>query len=338
MKKIVISAFVLIFATLSAFAQSTTLEPKSLEVSSPTYGKVESLVLAQEAETTSESSASEDEEKDPLVVLDLVIPRFPEISAINDQLLQVQLGMLTNNVGVLREDYLNRVVIAIDFIVAEYTNERFINSNDVRYANLDIYALVANTMANDNNVHLGVKYADRALAHFYKEKPALLAQGLTNDVNQVEYHLNLYAAILNMYAGSSTSAKRSLVYFYHILDNPITKENDDTSMYSRLNAYIASINNQLAVSEVNNDPQKRIYYNNTFDALWNIVESSDASEEVKEAKYFLLLRRYENILITSRPKFAATYYGYIKKMIEDGADAAANAPTTTANSNETKEN
>ncbi len=333
------SMFVLVFATLSAFAQSTIGEPKSLELSSPVYGDLETLVITQEAETTSAGSenSGEEGEKDPLVVLDLVIPRFPEISAINDQLLQVQLSMLTNNVGVLREDYLNRVVVAIDFIVAEYTNARFINSNDVRYANLDIYALVANTMANDNNVHLGIKYAERSLNHFYKEKPALLAQGLTNDVNQIEYHLNLYAAILNMYAGNSTSQKRSLTYFYHILDNPITQEGDDAAMYSRLNAYIASINNQLAVSEVNNDPQKRIYYNNTFDALWNIVESSDASEEVKEAKYFLLIRRYENILITSRPKFAATYQGYIKKMIVDGADAAANAPTTDGNSTDAKD-
>lgn len=313
MKKMLISVFVLIFSTLSAFAQGTIVEMKPLEVSSPVYGELETLAVTQEAEEASSSEESGDEE-DVLVVLDLVIPRFPEISAINDQLLQVQLAMLTNNVYELRTDYLGRVVAAIDFIVAEYTNDRFINSNDVRYANLDIYALVSQTMANDNNVHLGVRYADKSLAHFHREKPALLAQGLTNDVNQIEYHLNLYAAILNMYAGNSTSYKQSLVHFYHILDNPINEE--DPAMYSRLNAYIASINNKLALAETNNDPQKRIYYNNVFDALWNMVESSDASEEVKEAKYFLLIRRYEPILITSRPKFAATYMGVIKKMIE----------------------
>ena len=298
MKKILLTMVILVFGTFSLFAQEA-------EATKDTPSQATTTSATSEADGGSASN-------DSITKLDYVVPRFPAINSINDGMLQLDLDRLTNYVAVIRDDYLFRVVYKIDKIVERYTNDNYIDTNNMDYVDLDIYNIVSSEMASDGNVALGIVKANEGLSYLKTVKPSLVAIGKTNDVQQIDYHLNLYAGILNMYTGSGFAMKQSLNHFNYILDSGIV--DDDVEMYVRLNTYIASINSELLKIEFNNDLLRRSYYNNMFDALWNIVDKSTTDENMKDAKFTVLINQFYSVIYVTTDQFKNVYSKYFDKL------------------------
>jgi len=295
MKKILLAMAILVFGMFSLFAQ----EAVTTEDTPPTA-------------TTTAATDNGSPTEDNISRLDYIVPRFPAINSVNDGMLQLNLDRLTNYVAVLRDDYLFRVVHKIDKIVERYTNDYYIDTNSIDYVDLDVYDLVASEMASDMNVALGVREANKALDYLKIVKPSLAAIGKTNDVEQIEYHLNLYAGILNMYRGGISSKKQSLTHFNYALDTEMAQK--DMKMYIRLNTYIASLNFELVNFEVNNDVLRKFYYNNMFDALWNIVDKTTDDENIKDAKFIILINQFYTVIYTETVQFKTVYSKYFDKL------------------------
>ncbi len=296
MKKILLTMVILVFGTFSLFAQ----EAEATKDTPP----------ATTTSATSEADVSSS--NDSITKLDYVVPRFPAINSINDGMLQLNLDRLTNYVAVIRDDYLFRVVYKIDKIVERYTNDNYIDTNNVDYVDLDIYNIVSSEMAADRNVAIGISKANEALSYLKTVKPSLVAIGKTNDVQQIDYHLNLYSGILNMYTGSSLAMKQSLNNFNYILDSGMV--DNDVEMYVRLNTYVASINSELLNAEFNDGVLRKVYYNKMFDALWNIVDKSTTDENIKDAKFTVLINQFYSVIYVSTDQFKNVYSKYFDKL------------------------
>ncbi len=298
MKKILLVIALIVFGAFTLFAQEaagdTTTETATTE------------------ESTSGENGASDEEQDIISKLDMVVPRFPGIDSINDRILQLKLDRLTNYVAVIRDDYLFRVVYKIDKILSDYTNDYYIDTNNIDYADLNVFYVVAGAMSSDGNVELGLRTANDAIVYFNNSVAPLNAIGKTNETAQIDYHLNLYAGILNMYKGGPTHFKQALHHFYHIIDNPLVTE--DIEMYLRLNTYVASLCNDLVYYQYNNDPLRKYYYNEMFNALWNIVDKGTENEDIKNAKFNILINEYHTILYTDTDLFNHVYSKHFDRL------------------------
>ena len=185
MKKIFLVLVVTILAIVSVYAQNntnTTDQNKQTENA--------------ETEETSEETADNVEE------ISSFAPSFMDLRNTDDQALDRSYNLLQTNLGILKDDYLFRILYKANKILEDYTNVKFTDTNEMFYNAVYYYDLVARPIANDNNVDLALRELYKCFRLYDEVKPVYEILGKTNEIAQADYELNLYGGILNLFKGS----------------------------------------------------------------------------------------------------------------------------------------
>lgn len=238
-------------------------------------------------------------------------PTFSVLRDTDDALLEKDFQVLQSNITVIREDYLFRILYKADKILQGYTNQYFVDTNDMIYNGIYYYNLVAGPMAGDNNVDLGIEKVNRAIENYNKLEPMMKILGKTNELAQANFDLNLYGGILNLYKGSKLYFTQSANHFNSILKSGYDQNTNNLIM---LNTYLAGVNNILSTQNQDNDIMKIYYLNEMFNNLWDLITLKTADENLRDAKYKLLINKYHNILYTTSERFKTTYSKYFDEL------------------------
>ena len=81
-----------------------------------------------------------------------------------------------------------------------------------------------------------------------------------------------------------------------------------------LNTYLAGVNYNLATINQNSDVSKVYFLNEMFNNLWDLTTLKTADENIKTAKYKLLITKYHKVLYTTSERFRTTYAKYYDEL------------------------
>lgn len=294
MKKLFLVLSVLIFAFSYVYAQGTANAPAAQQTPENTQNNGDFMTNMNTPEAILPFS-----------------PTFTVLRDTDDALLEKDFQVLQSNITVIREDYLFRILYKADKILQGYTNQYFIDTNDMIYNGIYYYNLVAGPMAGDNNVDLGIEKVNKAIDNYNKLEPMMKILGKTNELAQANFDLNLYAGIFNLYKGSKLYFTQSANHFNAVLNSEFDQSTNNLIM---LNTYLAGVNNILSTQNQDNDIMKIYYLNEMFNNLWDLTTLKTADENIRNAKYKLLINKYHNILYTTSERFKTIYSKYFDEL------------------------
>lgn len=297
MKKIFLVLVVTILAIVSVYAQNntnTTDQNKQTENA--------------ETEETSEETA------DNVEGISSFAPSFRDLRNTDDQALDRSYNLLQTNLGILKDDYLFRILYKANKILEDYTNVKFTDTNEMFYNAVYYYDLVARPIANDNNVDLALRELYKCFRLYDEVKPVYEILGKTNEIAQADYELNLYGGILNLFKGSHHYYAVSKNYLTKAVDNINKSGSTNTTNLIMLNTYLAGVNYKLATENQSSDVRKVYYLNEMFNNLWDLTTLKTEDETIRDAKYKLLITRYHKILYTTSERFRGIYSKYYDEL------------------------
>ena len=276
-----------------------------------------SSLYAQDDANTDEQIQSESEQSSEEETIDTVegisafSPSFSDLRNTDDQSLDKSYNLLQTNLGILKDDYLFRILYKANKILENYTNVTFTDTNEMFYNAIYYYDLVARPIANDNNVDLALYKCFR----LYDEvKPIYEILGKTNELAQSDYELNLYGGILNLFKGSHHYYAVSRDYLTKAVDNINNSGSTNTTNLIMLNTYLAGVNYKLATENQYSDVRKVYYLNEMFNNLWDLTTLKTEDETIRDAKYKLLITKYHKILYTTSDRFRGVYSKYYDEL------------------------
>lgn len=237
-------------------------------------------------------------------------PTFSTLRFIDTNFIEKDLAFLQTNVTEIRDEYLFRVLYKAEKILQDYTNSKYIDTNDFKFTYTYYYDIISNPMASDPNISLGIAKTDESFSLFNKIVPMLKALGKTNEVKQLDYDLNTYSGILHMYRGSDLDIQIAINRFNYIIDNNLT---EDKNTIIETKTYLAGLYNIL-VAKTPNDVARVHYYNKVFDNLWDLTTLSTEDETLRNAQYQLLILAYKSVIDTNSARFKTTYSEHYDKM------------------------
>ena len=301
MKKIFLVLSVMILALSSVYAQDeTTADTTATETTETT------------AETTTENQGDSGT-TNTVGEITSFGPSFTDLRNTDDVALDKEYNLLQTNLTKMREDYLFRVLYKANKILERYTNVNFTDTNEMFYNAVYYYDLVANPLANDNNIDIALQELDKSFRLYNEIKPIYEILGKTNELKQADYELNLYAGIFNLFKGTAGYYAKSRFYLINALNNELNGEND-TQKLIMLNTYLAGVNYNLATINQNSDVSKVYFLNEMFNNLWDLTTLKTTDENIKTAKYKLLITKYHKILYTTSDRFRTTYSKYYDEL------------------------
>ena len=295
MKKIFLVLVVTILAIVSVYAQNNT-------------NTTDQNKQTENAET--------EETADNVGEISSFAPSFRDLRNTDDQALDRSYNLLQTNLGILKDDYLFRILYKANKILEDYTNVRFTDTNEMFYNAVYYYDLVARPIASDNNVDLALREVYKCFRLYDEVKPIYEILGKTNELVQSDYELNLYAGILNLFKGSHhyyEVSRSHLNKAVENINNSGTAE-DKTEKLIMLNTYLAGVNYKLAVENQPSDVRKVYHLNEMFNSLWDLTTLKTEDEEIRDAKYKLLITKYYKILYTNSERFKVTYSKYYDEL------------------------
>lgn len=266
-----------------------------------------------EGQTENEQS-SEEETMDTVDGISAFSPSFSDLRNTDDQSLDKSYNLLQTNLGILKDDYLFRILYKANKILENYTNVTFTDTNEMFYNAIYYYDLVARPIANDNNVDLALREVYKCFRLYDEVKPIYEILGKTNELAQSDYELNLYAGILNLFKGSHHYYAVSKDHLTKAVDNINNSGETNTTNLIMLNTYLAGVNYKLAVENQPSDVRKVYYLNEMFNNLWDLTTLKTEDETIRDAKYKLLLTKYHKILYTTSERFRAVYSKYYDEL------------------------
>ena len=266
-----------------------------------------------EGQTENEQS-SEEETTDTVDGISAFSPSFSDLRNTDDQSLDKSYNLLQTNLGILKDDYLFRILYKANKILENYTNVTFTDTNEMFYNAIYYYDLVARPIANDNNVDLALREVYKCFRLYDEVKPIYEILGKTNELAQSDYELNLYAGILNLFKGSHHYYAVSKDHLTKAVDNINNSGETNTTNLIMLNTYLAGVNYKLATENQPSDVRKVYYLNEMFNNLWDLTTLKTEDETIREAKYKLLLTKYHKILYTTSDRFRAIYSKYYDEL------------------------
>ena len=216
--------------------------------------------------------------------------------------------------GILKDDYLFRILYKANKILENYTNVTFTDTNEMFYNAIYYYDLVARPIANDNNVDLALREVYKCFRLYDEVKPIYEILGKTNELAQSDYELNLYAGILNLFKGSHHYYAVSKDHLTKAVDNINNSGETNTTNLIMLNTYLAGVNYKLATENQPSDVRKVYYLNEMFNNLWDLTTLKTEDETIRDAKYKLLITKYHKILYTTSERFRAVYSKYYDEL------------------------
>ena len=266
-----------------------------------------------EGQTENEQS-SEEETVDTVDGISAFSPSFSDLRNTDDQSLDKSYNLLQTNLGILKDDYLFRILYKANKILENYTNVTFTDTNEMFYNAIYYYDLVARPIANDNNVDLALREVYKCFRLYDEVKPIYEILGKTNELAQSDYELNLYAGILNLFKGSHHYYAVSKDHLTKAVDNINNRGETNTTNLIMLNTYLAGVNYKLATENQPSDVRKVYYLNEMFNNLWDLTTLKTEDETIRDAKYKLLLTKYHKILYTTSERFRAIYSKYYDEL------------------------
>ena len=266
-----------------------------------------------EGQTENEQS-SEEETMDTVDGISAFSPSFSDLRNTDDQSLDKSYNLLQTNLGILKDDYLFRILYKANKILENYTNVTFTDTNEMFYNAIYYYDLVARPIANDNNVDLALREVYKCFRLYDEVKPIYEILGKTNELAQSDYELNLYAGILNLFKGSHHYYAVSKDHLTKAVDNINNSGETNTTNLIMLNTYLAGVNYKLATENQPSDVRKVYYLNEMFNNLWDLTTLKTEDETIRDAKYKLLLTKYHKILYTTSDRFRAIYSKYYDEL------------------------
>lgn len=266
-----------------------------------------------EGQTENEQS-SEEETVDTVDGISAFSPSFSDLRNTDDQSLDKSYNLLQTNLGILKDDYLFRILYKANKILENYTNVTFTDTNEMFYNAIYYYDLVARPIANDNNVDLALREVYKCFRLYDEVKPIYEILGKTNELAQSDYELNLYAGILNLFKGSHHYYAVSKDHLTKAVDNINNSGETNTTNLIMLNTYLAGVNYKLATENQPSDVRKVYYLNEMFNNLWDLTTLKTEDETIRDAKYKLLLTKYHKILYTTSERFRAIYSKYYDEL------------------------
>lgn len=285
---------------------------------SSVYAQDEAAADAAATDTTTEQTTTTEnqdtaETGDTVGEISSFAPSFTDLRNTDDVALDKEYNLLQTNLTKIREDYLFRIVYKANKILERYTNVNFTDTNEMFYNAVYYYDLVANPIANDKNVDLALNELDDCFRLYNDIKPIYEILGKTNELVQSDYELNLYAGIFNLFKGSAGYYAKSRYYLMKALYNEGAGKSDTTNLIM-LNTYLAGVNYKLATINQNSDVSKVYFLNEMFNNLWDLTTLKTADENIKTAKYKLLITKYHKILYTTSDRFRTTYSKYYDEL------------------------
>ncbi|MEI0559389.1 hypothetical protein [Brachyspira intermedia] len=300
MKKLFLVLSVMILALSPVYAQdATTADTTATETT----------------ETTAETTTENQEAAGTNTVGEITSfgPSFTDLRNTDDVALDKEYNLLQTNLTKMREDYLFRILYKANKILERYTNVNFTDTNEMFYNAVYYYDLVANPLANDNNIDIALHELDKSFKLYDDIKPIYEILGKTNELKQSDYELNLYAGILNLFKGTAGYYAKSRFHLMNALNNELTGANDAQKLIM-LNTYLAGVNYNLATINQNSDVSKVYFLNEMFNNLWDLTTLKTSDENIKTAKYKLLITKYHKVLYTTSDRFRTTYAKYYDEL------------------------
>ncbi len=279
-----------------------------------------SSLYAQDDANTDEQIQSESEQSSEEETIDTVegisafSPSFSDLRNTDDQSLDKSYNLLQTNLGILKDDYLFRILYKANKILENYTNVTFTDTNEMFYNAIYYYDLVARPIANDNNVDLALRELYKCFRLYDEVKPIYEILGKTNELAQSDYELNLYGGILNLFKGSHHYYAVSRDYLTKAVDNINNSGSTNTTNLIMLNTYLAGVNYKLATENQYSDVRKVYYLNEMFNNLWDLTTLKTEDETIRDAKYKLLITKYHKILYTTSDRFRGVYSKYYDEL------------------------
>ena len=279
-----------------------------------------SSLYAQDDANTDEQIQSESEQSSEEETIDTVegisafSPSFSDLRNTDDQSLDKSYNLLQTNLGILKDDYLFRILYKANKILENYTNVTFTDTNEMFYNAIYYYDLVARPIANDNNVDLALRELYKCFRLYDEVKPIYEILGKTNELEQSDYELNLYGGILNLFKGSHHYYAVSRDYLTKAVDNINNSGSTNTTNLIMLNTYLAGVNYKLATENQYSDVRKVYYLNEMFNNLWDLTTLKTEDETIRDAKYKLLITKYHKILYTTSDRFRGVYSKYYDEL------------------------
>lgn len=279
-----------------------------------------SSLYAQDDANTDEQIQSESEQSSEEETIDTVegisafSPSFSDLRNTDDQSLDKSYNLLQTNLGILKDDYLFRILYKANKILENYTNVTFTDTNEMFYNAIYYYDLVARPIANDNNVDLALRELYKCFRLYDEVKPIYEILGKTNELAQSDYELNLYGGILNLFKGSHHYYAVSRDYLTKAVDNINNSGSTNTTNLIMLNTYLAGVNYKLATENQYSDVRKVYYLNEMFNNLWDLTTLKTEDETIRDAKYKLLITKYHKILYTTSDRFRGIYSKYYDEL------------------------
>ena len=283
---------------------------------SPVYAQ-DDTTAETTAETTTETTTTENQEAagttNTVNEIASFGPSFTDLRNTDDAALDKEYNLLQTNLTKIREDYLFRVLYKANKILERYTNVNFTDTNEMFYNAVYYYDLVAKPLAGDNNVDIALHELDKCFRLYNEVKPIYEILGKTNELIQSDYELNLYAGIFNLFKGTAGYYAKSRYHLMNALLNESAAKSDTTNLIM-LNTYLAGVNYNLATINQNSDVSKVYFLNEMFNNLWDLTTLKTADENIKTAKYKLLITKYHKILYTTSDRFRTTYSKYYDEL------------------------
>lgn len=292
MKKLFLVLSVMILALSSAYAQ-------------------DEAAVDTAAEQT--STANQGESIDTPKELAPYSPSFIDLRNTDDIALDKEYYLLQTNLVKVKEDYLFRILYKANKIIERYTNVNFTDTNGMFYNMVTYYGLVSKPIAGDNNVDLALVELNKSFALYESIKPTYVILGKTNELMQSDYQLNLYAGIFNLFKGTQSHYVKGRDHLMKALENETSNGNDPSNLIM-INTYLAGVNYNLATINQHSDVNKVFYLNEMFNNLWDLTTLKTEDENIKAAKYRLLISKYHKILYTTSVRFKTIYVKYFDEL------------------------
>ncbi|WP_297208427.1 hypothetical protein [uncultured Brachyspira sp.] len=301
MKKIFLVLSVMILALSSVYAQDEAAADTTATDTTTTE------------QTTTTENQDTTETGDTVGEISSFAPTFTDLRNTDDASLDKEYNLLQTNLTKIKEDYLFRIVYKANKILENYTNINFTDTNEMFYNAVYYYDLVAKPIANDKNLDLALNEVEKCFRLYDEIKPIYEILGKTNELTQADYEINLYAGIFNLFKGSAGYYAKSRYYLMKALYNEGAAKSDTTNLIM-LNTYLAGVNYKLATINQNSDVSKVYFLNEMFNNLWDLTTLKTADENIKTAKYKLLITKYHKILYTTSDRFRTTYSKYYDEL------------------------
>lgn len=300
MKKLFLVLSVMILALSSVYAQDTAAETTT-------------DTAATEQTAAAEGNQEDSGNTNTVEGVSAFAPSFVDLRNTDDVALDKEYNLLQTNLTKIREDYLFRVLYKANKILERYTNVNFTDTNEMFYNAVYYYDLVAKPLAGDNNIDIALHELDKSFRIYNEIKPIYEILGKTNELAQADYELNLYAGIFNLFKGSAGYYGKSRHHLINALNNEKAGAND-TQKLIMLNTYLAGVNYNLATINQNSDVSKVYFLNEMFNNLWDLTTLKTTDENIKSAKYKLLITKYHKVLYTTSERFKTTYSKYYDEL------------------------